>query len=74
MSKILIIHKAMLALLYLHHYFRHNLGSSVSPGGLTALVLTLVLVMSVVGWVGYAYFQPHTWSGQLLIKVNSHTA
>jgi len=43
-------------------------GSSVSPGGLTALVLIISLVITVFGWVGYAYFQPHTWSGQLLIK------
>ena len=37
---------------------------------MTALVLIISLVITVFGWVGYAYFQPHTWSGQLLIKVD----
>ena len=40
-----------------------------SPGGLVSLVITLLLIICLVGWVGYAYFYPHTWSGQILIKV-----
>jgi len=43
-------------------------GHPVSPGGLVALILTFLLVFSLIGWVGYAYFYPHTWSGQILIK------
>jgi hypothetical protein len=41
----------------------------VSPGGLATLIIFIVLVVALFGWVGYAYFYPHTWSGQLLIKV-----
>jgi hypothetical protein len=41
----------------------------VSPGGLATLLVFIVLVVTLFGWTGYAYFYPHTWSGQLLIKV-----
>jgi len=43
-------------------------GPAINPGGLAALIIVLVLVVSLVGWTTYAYFTPHTWSGQLLIK------
>ena len=41
-----------------------------SPGGLATLIIFIVLVLTLFGWTGYAYFYPHTWSGQLLIKVS----
>jgi len=37
-------------------------------GVVTTVALTLLLVLSCFVWFGYAYFFPHTWSGQLLIK------
>jgi len=43
-------------------------GPAINPGGLAVLVIMLVLVVSLVSWTTYAYFTPHTWSGQLLIK------
>lgn len=43
-------------------------GAAVSPGGLATLIILVCLVVTLVGWTGYAYFYPHTWSGQLLIK------
>ena len=48
-------------------------GPAVSPGGLASLIILMVLVVSLFGWTGYAYFYPHTWSGQLLIKVGHPT-
>ena len=48
-------------------------GPTVSPGGLASLIILMVLVVSLFGWTGYAYFYPHTWSGQLLIKVGHPT-
>lgn len=42
--------------------------SAVSPGGLIAIVMVILTVVLAFGWTGYAYFYPHTWSGQLLIK------
>ena len=44
-------------------------GPAVSTGGLTAVVILVSLVLLTFGWIGYAYFYPHTWSGQILIKV-----
>lgn len=43
-------------------------GPPVNPGGLVTLVISILLVMTFFGWIGYAYFYPHTWSGQILIK------
>jgi len=42
--------------------------TAVSPGGLTAIIIVVLTVVLIFGWTGYAYFYPHTWSGQLLIK------
>lgn len=43
-------------------------GPPVNTGGLVTLVISILLVMTFFGWIGYAYFYPHTWSGQILIK------
>lgn len=37
-------------------------------GVVTTVALSLMLVLSCFVWFGYAYFFPHSWSGQLLIK------
>lgn len=39
-------------------------------GFVIGLLLPIVVVMSLVVWVFYAYRNPHTKSGQLLIQVN----
>jgi len=46
----------------------HRAGPPVNPGGLVTLVISILLVITFMGWIGYAYFYPHTWSGQILIK------
>jgi len=43
-------------------------GPPVNPGGLVTLVISILLVVTFFAWIGYAYFYPHTWSGQILIK------
>ena len=43
-------------------------GGHYQAGVVTTVALTLLLVLSCFVWFGYAYFFPHTWSGQLLIK------
>ena len=40
-----------------------------NPGVLSAVIILLLLVVCLVGWTGYAYFNPQTTSGQLLIQV-----
>ena len=37
--------------------------------GIATISIVITLVLSIFGWFVYAYFFPHTWSGQLLIKV-----
>ncbi|VDM54532.1 unnamed protein product [Angiostrongylus costaricensis] len=39
-------------------------------GGYAALVFTLGSSLCLIGWLAYAYYNPHTTSGQLLIKVS----
>lgn len=36
--------------------------------GIATLAIIVFLIASVFAWFGYAYFFPHTWSGQVLIK------
>ncbi|OQR68057.1 plexin domain-containing protein 2-like, partial [Tropilaelaps mercedesae] len=43
-------------------------GSGGGAGGLSALLVLVVLVMVLVGWLVYAYRNPRSASGQLLIK------
>jgi len=43
-------------------------GPVVNPGVLSAVIILLLLVVCLVGWTGYAYFNPQTTSGQLLIQ------
>ncbi|VDL73559.1 unnamed protein product [Nippostrongylus brasiliensis] len=38
-------------------------------GGYAVLVFTLGCSLCLIGWLAYAYYNPHTTSGQLLIKV-----
>ena len=40
-----------------------------SPGSIAVSVFVCMLVISLFGWVGYAYFNPKTSSGRFLIKV-----
>lgn len=37
--------------------------------GVALLTIVIILVITICGWCLYAYFFPHTCSGQLLIKV-----
>ena len=43
--------------------------AKVHHAGIATLSIVIILVLTVCGWFVYAYFFPHTWSGQLLIKV-----
>lgn len=47
----------------------HDDGSGV--GMALGLFVPIILVMSLVLWIFYAYRNPHTKSGQLLIQVSS---
>lgn len=38
---------------------------------IATVVIVLLILTSIFAWFGYAYFFPHTWSGQMLIKVGS---
>ena len=38
-------------------------------GSIVISVFILVLVVTLCGWLGYAYFNPNTDSGRFLIKV-----
>ena len=40
-----------------------------SGGGVAFITLFLILGISISIWMMYAYYNPHTSSGQLLIKV-----
>ena len=46
-----------------------SLGPAMSPGGIVMSVFVCMLVITLFGWVGYAYFNPNTSSGRFLIKV-----
>uniref|UniRef100_A0A1I7TFT6 PSI domain-containing protein n=1 Tax=Caenorhabditis tropicalis TaxID=1561998 RepID=A0A1I7TFT6_9PELO len=37
-------------------------------GGVATLTMIVLLLVCIVGWLAYAYYYPHTTSGQLLIK------
>lgn len=43
-------------------------------GGTIFLVLASMLVLAFAGWLGYAYFNPMTTSGQCLIRVSAACA
>ncbi len=43
--------------------------SSSLHAGLVGLLLVLLVLATMAVWLCYAYFFPHTWSGQVLIKV-----
>lgn len=43
-------------------------GPAMSPGSIAVSVFVCMLVISLFGWVGYAYFNPNTSSGRFLIK------
>ena len=47
---------------------------SVEPhhAGIATVVVLAFLMTTCVAWFGYAYFVPHSWSGQLLIKVSPY--
>jgi len=45
----------------------HN-GNGMSSGAVVALLFVLGTVIGLVGWVVYAYYNPHTPSGQFLIR------
>ena len=45
-------------------------GSSLSAGSISAIVFFILLIMLAFGWTGYAYFFPHSASGQFLIRVS----
>ncbi|XP_068248518.1 plexin domain-containing protein 2 isoform X2 [Palaemon carinicauda] len=44
-----------------------------SVGGVVAMIFLLGLVLGVGGWVAYAYFYPHSTSGQILIRYRPST-
>merc|ERR1711936_176316 len=43
-------------------------GPAMSPGSIVVSVFVCMLVITLFGWVGYAYFNPNTSSGRFLIK------
>lgn len=40
-------------------------------GGVATLTMIVVFLVCIVAWLAYAYYNPHTTSGQILIKVSS---
>lgn len=40
-------------------------------GGVATLTLVVIVLVCFVAWLAYAYYNPHTTSGQMLIKVRS---
>merc|ERR1711963_846007 len=42
--------------------------SNVHHTGVAVLTVVIILIITIFGWCAYAYFFPHTCSGQLLIK------
>lgn len=42
--------------------------SAISPGSIAAIVFFVLLIFLAFGWTGYAYFFPHSASGQFLIR------
>lgn len=53
---------------YIFHFFLLFADSSYHISIATVAMISMILT-SLVLWFGYAYFFPHTWSGQILIKV-----
>lgn len=47
-----------------------NNANESSAGAIVASLTVLIVIGSILGWFLYAYRNPHTNSGQLLIKVN----
>lgn len=41
---------------------------SLNPGAIVGSVFTCMLLLTLLGWTGYAYFNPNTSSGRFLIK------
>lgn len=46
----------------------HRKKSAISPGAITAIIFFILLITAAFSWTGYAYFFPHSASGQFLIK------
>ena len=42
-----------------------------NPGAIVGGIFSCILILTLVGWVGYAYFNPNTSSGRFLIKVRT---
>jgi len=49
------------------HHFKDS-KSNVHHTGVALLTIVIILIITIFGWCLYAYFFPHTCSGQLLIK------
>jgi len=43
-------------------------GDASGNGGVIAIMFFIVVVFGSIGWLAYAYFYPHSPSGQLLIR------
>lgn len=39
--------------------------------GIATVAIVALVFSCIIAWFGYAYFFPHTWSGQILIKVRN---
>ena len=50
-------------------YFFTNTGNY-EQATITTISIVALIALSIMVWFVYAYFFPHSWSGQLLIKVN----
>ncbi len=42
-----------------------------SAGGVVAVIFIVGALVGLLAWVGYAYYNPHTPSGQFLIRVSN---
>jgi len=51
-----------------HEHFKDNSKKKVHHTGVALLTIVIILIITICGWCLYAYFFPHTCSGQLLIK------
>jgi len=43
-------------------------GNGANPGAIVGAIFSCLLILALVAWVGYAYFNPNTSSGRFLIK------
>ncbi|VDO37702.1 unnamed protein product [Haemonchus placei] len=57
-----------------YHNGSFSLSGRTNGGGYAALVFTLGCSLCLIAWLAYAYYNPHTTSGQLLIKVSSFSS